>query len=127
LDGIGEVTSLPDHAPHRNVDKVVLGAGSSTIRVAIVCPPTIYGRGRGPDNQRSVQVPELARVTIEANHGWQVGKGKARWGSVHIKDLSDLFLNLVERAAAGPMDRNLWNENGYYFASRGEIVRKLQQ
>ena len=44
-DGIREVTSLPDGAPHRPVDKIVL-AGPSTngekVKTAIVCPPTIY-------------------------------------------------------------------------------------
>ena len=44
-DGIKELTSLPDHAPHRPTDKVIL-AGPATnadkVKTAIVCPPTIY-------------------------------------------------------------------------------------
>ena len=56
-DGMKEVTSLPDAAPHRNVDKIVLAAGTekgARVKTAIVCPPTIYGPGCGPDNQRSI-------------------------------------------------------------------------
>ena len=44
--GVEELTSLPDSAFHRNVDKVVLEAGNKygdVIKTNIVCPPTIYG------------------------------------------------------------------------------------
>ena len=122
-DGIEEVTSLPDFALHRNVDKVILAAGSedSTVRTAIVCPPTIYGRGRGPVNQRSIQVPELARSTFEKKHGIQVGAGKAYWTNVHVHDLSDVYLKLVEAAVAGGGGAT-WGKEGYYFAENGEHV-----
>jgi hypothetical protein len=46
LDSVGVVTSLPDDAFHRNVDKIVLACGTEhadVVRTAIVCPPTIYG------------------------------------------------------------------------------------
>jgi hypothetical protein len=46
LDGVEVLTSLPDEAFHRNVDKIVLECGTahaSAVRTAIVCPPTIYG------------------------------------------------------------------------------------
>jgi hypothetical protein len=45
--GVEELTSLPDSAFHRNVDKVVLEAGNKygdVIKTNIVCPPTIYGK-----------------------------------------------------------------------------------
>jgi hypothetical protein len=47
LDGVGELTSLPDDAFHRNVDKIVLEAGAKhrdVLKTCIVCPPTIYGK-----------------------------------------------------------------------------------
>jgi hypothetical protein len=46
LEGVGELTSLPDEAFHRNVDKIVLECGTKhadVVRTAIICPPTIYG------------------------------------------------------------------------------------
>lgn len=46
LEGVGELTSLPDRAFHRNVDKLVLGVAEEhgdKVKTAIVCPPTIYG------------------------------------------------------------------------------------
>jgi hypothetical protein len=45
--GVEEITNLPDHAFHRNVDKVVLEAGTKyadAVKTTIVCPPTIYGK-----------------------------------------------------------------------------------
>ena len=47
-DGIDELITLPDGAAHRHVDKIVLAASKANpdkIKTAIVCPPTIYGRG----------------------------------------------------------------------------------
>lgn len=46
-DGVDELVNLPDHAFHRNVDKIVLDTAakhSDVIKVALVCPPTIYGK-----------------------------------------------------------------------------------
>ncbi len=123
-DGIGELISMPDQAPHRTVDKIVQAAGmdlSTRVDTAIVCPPCIYGKGRGPGNQRSVQLYELARMTLEQKHGVQVGAGKTRWTSVHVSDLSNCFLKLVEDAAmrAG---KATWGKEGYYFTENGDFV-----
>ncbi|KAI7522723.1 NAD(P)-binding protein, partial [Hortaea werneckii] len=122
LKNVSEVTSLPDFAPHRNVDKIVLQAGTEhqdRVKTAIVSPPTIYGPGRGPGNKRSHQVPELARSTLERGAGLKVGAGKTFWGDVHVHDLSDLYLKLVEEAAAGgstaewPGKPATWGAEGY--------------
>lgn len=123
-DGIKELTSLPDHALHRNVDKIVLAAGAlnpSTVKTAIVSPPTIYGPGRGPGKQSSHQVPQLSKRTLEQGHGIQVGEGKTFWTSIHVRDLSDLFLKLTEAAAAGGGNAT-WGDQGYYHAENGDII-----
>nr|POE59198.1 hypothetical protein CFP56_24467 [Quercus suber] len=128
LDGVAEVTGLPDDAPHRDVDKIVLAAAAQGVRTAIVCPPTIYGQGRGPGNQRSHQVPELARTTLQRGHGVQVNEGKTFWGNVHVHDLSALYVALVENAAVGgtraewPGKPDVWGPQGYYFCEAGEHV-----
>lgn len=120
-DGVEEITSFPDAASHRNVDKVVIGAHthSPSVKTAIVCPPCIYGPGRGPSNQRSMQLPELARCTLERKEGLQVGAGKARWANVHVHDMSNCFLKLVEAAIEGG-GKATWGQEGYYFTENGE-------
>ncbi|KAH0349127.1 NAD(P)-binding protein, partial [Aureobasidium melanogenum] len=116
-------TGIPDHAPHRNVDKVVQSSvrDGHTVKSAIVCPPCIYGAGRGPGNQTSVQVPALARCTLQKGHGIQVGAGKTFWTQIHVHDLSDLYLKLVEAASNGGGSAT-WNDEGYYFCEAGDLV-----
>lgn len=124
MENVSEVTNLPDHAPHRAVDKIVLEAGTQypgTVKTAIVCPPTIYGQGRGPDNRRSHQVPELSRSIIQQGEGFYVGAGKTYWHSVHVHDLSDCYLKLVEAAMNGGKPAT-WGPEGYYFVENGPFV-----
>ncbi|KAL8769376.1 MAG: hypothetical protein Q9209_004603 [Squamulea sp. 1 TL-2023] len=120
-EDVSEVISLPDFAPHRNVDKIILASNSSSVKTAIVCPPTIYGRGRGPGNQRSHQLPELSRCTLQKGHGIQVGAGKTYWTNVHVHDLSDVYVALVEAAATGGGNA-FWGNEAYYFTENGEHV-----
>ncbi len=125
---IAAITSIPDYAPHRNVDKIVLATGTSPtgtpVKTAIVCPPTIYGTGRGSGNTKSIQIPGLARCFLQRKEGFMVGEGKANWNNVHIHDLSQLYLKLVQEAVSGG-GKATWGQEGYYFAENGEHVRSL--
>ncbi|KAI0881628.1 uncharacterized protein GGS22DRAFT_172600 [Annulohypoxylon maeteangense] len=119
-DGVSEMTSYPDAAPHRNVDKLVLGAGEDThIKTAVVCPPVIYGIGRGPVNQRSLQIPLLIENFIKRGKAFQIAEGKAYWNNVHIHDLSDLFALFFQEALSGDK-KEVWGTDSYYFAENGE-------
>jgi len=40
---VQDLAGLPSDAFHKNVDDVVLSAGSDAVKTAILCPPTIYG------------------------------------------------------------------------------------
>jgi nucleoside-diphosphate-sugar epimerase len=123
MDGVGELTNQPDRALHRGVDKVVLAAsaGNPHVKTAIVCPPTIYGPGRGPDNQRSQQAYTGARCILEQGGGFMPGKGRNIWHEVHVQDLSNLYLLLGEAAVAGG-GKATWNEQGYYLAENGAFA-----
>ncbi|KAJ5114419.1 hypothetical protein NUU61_000178 [Penicillium alfredii] len=122
-DGVDELLTLPDHAFHRNVDQLVLGAGAKhadVLRTALVCPPTIYGRGRGPVSQRGRQVYELANVTLRLQKGPIIGAGQSIWNNVHVHDLSDVYALLVDAALAGRVDDGLWGPRAYYLTENGE-------
>lgn len=128
LADVAEVTSLPEN-PLRAVDKLVLTAGTEQcdlIKTAIVCPPTIYGKGRGPCNTHSHQVPALCKTTLDRGHGVKVNEGQNMWGNVHIEDLSKLYLKLAETAAlniaAFVGKPAIWGPAGYYFCENGEHV-----
>ncbi|KAJ5408748.1 hypothetical protein N7509_002631 [Penicillium cosmopolitanum] len=114
VDNAEEVRDIiRKNAGMRVVDNHLLNnvTGSKT---AIIFPPIIYGEGRGVTKQRSVQIPELSRVAIETRQVVQVGKGESTWSNIHIADLSDLFVRLVEKAVQGS-EEALWNQNGLYF------------
>ncbi|KAL4754406.1 hypothetical protein BDW72DRAFT_214300 [Aspergillus terricola var. indicus] len=116
-EGIGELVSLPDAAPHRNVDKFVLSSGSGTLKTTIICPSTVYGAGRGLISQRSDQIPNLARLTLQQKKGLQLSDGRTFWNCVHVYDLSRLYVRLIEESIS---DGNLpWNEEGYYLVESG--------
>ncbi|KAL4788101.1 hypothetical protein BJX76DRAFT_317106 [Aspergillus varians] len=123
-DGVDELLNLPDDALHRNVDKIIIEAGQrapDSVKVAIVCPPTIYGPGRGPGNQKSVQAYWLAAAVLKRKKGFLVGEGKNVWHQIHVQDLSDLYRLLGDAAAAGG-GKATWNDKGYYLAENGSFV-----
>lgn len=125
LSGVAEIIALVRSNPKRATDNFVLDSGHAHgVNTALVPPGIIYGEGAGPVNRRTFQVPELARVAVERGRAVQVGRGLARWGYVHIRDLGQLFLRLVEKAAAGEDGRaGLWGEEGIYFTGvGGDIV-----
>jgi hypothetical protein len=134
LDAVGDLTSLPDKAFHRDVDKLVLAASSDVVKTAIVCPSTIYGIGRGPGNTRSKQVPGLARATLERGKAPQVGRGLTEWDNVHIDDVSQFFVLLVEAAIAHKpeLDSELWGPNGYFLLEAthhvwGQVAKQIAE
>lgn len=119
---VQDLTGLPSDAFHKNVDDLVLNAGSDSVKTAILCPPTIYGRGRGPAHQRSRQAYELAHLILTGGYIPIIGQGKARWNHVHVSDLAQVFVLLTEAAVAGKTDAELWNDKGYYLVENGEHV-----
>lgn len=142
-DGVDELLNLPDHAFHRNVDQLVLGAGThhaDVLKTALVCPPTIYGtdlpistqqkhiikssagKGRGPVNQHSRQVYVLANMTLRRQKGPIIGAGQSisNHVHVHVHDLSDVYALLIDAAIAGRTDDGLWGPRAYYLTENGE-------
>jgi nucleoside-diphosphate-sugar epimerase len=125
LDGVHELINLPQKAFHKNVDQIVINAGtnaSGVVKTAIICPPTIYGDGRGPSLTRGRQVYELARSVLEIQAAPIIGGGKAMWNNIHVHDLARAFVLLVEEAASNNTNPKLWGPNGYYFTENGEHV-----
>nr|POE93510.1 hypothetical protein CFP56_19522 [Quercus suber] len=97
------ITSLPDTELHRPVDKIVLAAAaqhSVVLRTAIVCPPDIYGAGRGPGRTRSVFFPAYVHDSRALAAAFQAGDGGNVRAWVHIDDLMALYVHLIEAAAA---------------------------
>ncbi|BCR95610.1 uncharacterized protein AKAW2_20550S [Aspergillus luchuensis] len=122
VQDIHEIVNFPDHAFHRDVDKAVLEAGSvrpGVLKTAIVSPVTVYGRGRGPCSQRSRQIYELAKLTIQRQKVPIIGRGLSFATDIHIEDLTSLYVILFEKALS-KQDDGLWGPEAYYLSENGE-------
>ncbi|KAH6884463.1 hypothetical protein B0T10DRAFT_409678 [Thelonectria olida] len=127
LDGVEELVTLPTAAFHRNVDEIVVETGTEhadRVKTAIICPPTIYGKGCGPVSDRGRQVYELTSFILKEKYCPRIGRGLARWNHVHIHDLSDL-IGLLTKAAMNPsltegFEKEVWGHHGYFMAENGE-------
>ncbi|KAH7152594.1 hypothetical protein EDB81DRAFT_930899 [Dactylonectria macrodidyma] len=123
LLGLETIRSLIKQHPNRAVDNYLFSVAANTPRVktALVAPPIIYGQGRGSGNRRSIQIPELTKVTLQRQKGLQISSGLSRWGNIHVQDLSQLLLQLVEKAVEGVEDTKIWGSNGFYLTGVGEL------
>lgn len=123
--------------PKRAVDNLVIA--QDRINTALIVGPHIYGLGRGPSHTRSVsylrftcigyigsfiqvQAPEIARATLKLKEGFRLGEGKNSWSNVHVGDLSDLIVSLVDAAATSNTSDGLWGKSGIYFPENGSMV-----
>ncbi|KXT09088.1 hypothetical protein AC579_5295 [Pseudocercospora musae] len=123
--GVSELTNLPDEAFHRNVDKIVLETAEThgdVVKTAIICPPTIYGKGRGPISGRGRQVYELTTLILRKAYAPVIGKGKAKWDNIHIHDLSSVYLLLVSAAVSRNLSSEIWGQKGYFLTENGRHV-----
>jgi hypothetical protein len=111
--------------PKRVVENTVLSQPPSAVRIALILGPLIYGCGRGPVNQRSVQAPEIAWSTLKLGHGFELYDGENVWSNVHVQDVASLVMLLVSAAIEGK--DGIWNNNGIYNAENGELVSYSDQ
>jgi nucleoside-diphosphate-sugar epimerase len=104
IDDIDAITSLPDRALHRNVDKIIQEAAAANgekLKTAIVCPPDIYGPGRGLGRTQSIYIPAYLDEAKLVGAALYAGEGKNTRSWVHIEDLMTVYLKLIEAAVAG--------------------------
>lgn len=106
--------------PARTVDHLVLA--QDRVKTALIIGPLFYGTARGPGNTRSIQAPEMARVTLEKREGFRVGAGESVWSNVHIQDLGLLAADLARAAADGR--KGCWNRDGVYAIETGKLVSR---
>ena len=68
----------------------------------------IYGPGRGLQHD-SDQIPKLIALSRQVGAGVYFGKGLNRYSNVHLDDLVDLYLLVMEKAPGGTF---FFAENG---------------
>jgi nucleoside-diphosphate-sugar epimerase len=108
----------PRVAVNRFVRQAAIDKG---IRSIVICPPMIYGTGRGlqPDSD---QIPKLMALSKQVGAGVYFGKGLNHYSNVHIDDLVDLYVLALEKAPGGSF---FFAENGH--ASFKEIAERISR
>ncbi|KAF9531405.1 NAD(P)-binding protein [Crepidotus variabilis] len=122
---LDQIESIPHTAPHRNVDLRLVNADKEGyVRAYIILPSTIYGIATGPlveqgiQNPFSQQVPMLIRVSARRGRAGMVGQGKNIWPNVHINDVAQLYVTLLDSIRKNPSTGH--GRDGYYFGENGE-------
>lgn len=64
----------------------------------------------------------MAKLILSKGFVPVVGQGKARWNNVHVADLAQVFLLLVQKAVAADVSDELWGPKGYILTENGEHV-----
>lgn len=124
ISSLPEIRQLPLTALHRNTEAILhdtVAKHGGRINIAIMCPPDIYGKGKGLAKTHSALIPLFVSEIL--NKGGKVAycnEGTCTRSWVHIDDLMRLYLHVVEAAASGNKPDQYFNDNGYYFASTQE-------
>ncbi|XPS72340.1 hypothetical protein M3J09_004505 [Ascochyta lentis] len=94
-----EIRNLPNTALHRNTEVILhqtIRESTEKINVAIMCPPDIYGRGKGLFKTQSALIPLCVKESKTLGRVFLVGKGANTRSWVHVDDLMRLYLHIVE-------------------------------
>jgi nucleoside-diphosphate-sugar epimerase len=73
----------------------VLGSG---LRASTIAPSPVYGHGKGLAAWLLAYGPRTDDGALRL-----IGSGAQHWGSVHVEDLADLYVAVLERAPGGEM------------------------
>jgi len=112
-EDIKRFIEIPDAAPHANVDHW-LWENLDGLRAAIIAPSTIYGIGSGFGNKVSSQIPSVIKASVARGQaGWVGPRDDVVWSSVHIQDLVDLYLLVLDGLEKGTIEHG--KAGGLYF------------
>ncbi|KAI1372593.1 NAD(P)-binding protein [Hypoxylon crocopeplum] len=114
---VSEVNSVPDNAPHRNIDFPITKAQKKLgekAKIAIMIPPLIYGFN--PSHARlTIQTPTLTRYALKYGYAGHVGAGLAVESNIHVLDLARAYVVLLHHLESTPANNPDILENPYYF------------
>lgn len=113
MDDLDTIWSLPLNTVHRSTESLIQDAWTrhgTSLKTAVICPPHIHGKGMGPGNASSFYVPVFYKEAIKAGAAFFINSGSNVYCRTHIQNVAQVFLKLVESAAAGGESAH-WNRN----------------
>lgn len=126
-----QINGLAETQLHRNVDLFIINAAQANplLKSVIVLPSVIYGMGTGLFKRQTIVFPTIVQIALQNGKMGLVGPGEATWDNVHIDDLIDAYIILLDEllAAYGPDAKPDAKSNpylttgreGYYFVENG--------
>ena len=107
--------------PQRTTDIVAIDTGlAENVPTYILMPSSIWGKGTGHFNKRSVQVPSLCRAAITARFSAVIGDGAGLGDHVHVVDLAQVYENILDTLLTGKKERLPSGKGGIYFCETGQ-------
>ncbi|QBD76948.1 NAD-dependent epimerase/dehydratase family protein [Ktedonosporobacter rubrisoli] len=104
---------VPEKAGRIAIDRMVLDAAQKCVHSVVLCLSLIYGRGRGIHSE-SIQIPLLLNQARKSGIVSYIGRGLNTWSTVHIDDVTRLYLLALEKAPVG----------SFFYAENGEVTMK---
>lgn len=113
--------SVPDTAPHREIDLAILKARKELgekAKIVIILPPLIYGAGKKV-RRLTIQLPTMTRFALKHGYVPVIGKGVSLRCNIHVQDLVRgymLILHWLEETSAA----EVLKDSPYFFTDSGE-------
>jgi len=112
-EDIERIHSIPHTAPHNHVDSYIFD-NLDGITGATICPGTVNGVGFGPFKKSSIQTIGLAKIAAQRKQAGYMGpRTDVEWANVHIIDLIDLYILVLDGLLAGTIEHG--RKGGFYF------------
>lgn len=117
------LNKIPITNPHRDVDDYLINH-SEHFDLVIVAPTTIFGEARvtTSTNPHSQQIPYCISVAIANGASMQIGEALNTWSFVHIDELADLYIILINKLLAHELSDDYLGKNGYFFGESGSYL-----
>ncbi|KAI1761949.1 NAD(P)-binding protein [Hypoxylon sp. FL1150] len=114
---VSEVNSVPENAPHRQIDLTIIKAQKQLgekAKIAIMIPPTIYGVN--PSHGRlTIQIPTLTRYALKHGYAGYIGDGLSVESNIHVLDLARAYQVVLHHLESTPANSPEILESPYYF------------
>ncbi|OJT03680.1 hypothetical protein TRAPUB_5708 [Trametes pubescens] len=124
---IADIEAIPPTAIHRPVDVLVVAADvAGYARTHIILPSAIYGLATGLlfdagiSNPHTMIFPIYVRSALHHGHLAILNEGASHWASVHIDDVTDIFVRLLDANLNSP-EKVSHGREGYFFGVNDEF------
>ncbi|TDZ17106.1 hypothetical protein Cob_v010146 [Colletotrichum orbiculare MAFF 240422] len=108
---------------HAVTDKIVRDAAPH-VNVAVVSPGFVGGMSPSVEHPTPITTPAIFLTARAFKSGWNIAQGENTHAWIHVLDLAEMYLVLVDKAvngASGSEPFDIWGPEAYYFGTGEDI------